>query len=156
MSVIAEGGVDTYNDRDMRTVLEPLGKLADNTDCMIVGLSQFNKSAGDDPLNLVTGSRAFTAVVRSVIAVVRDPDAEDGQCIVSQVKNNLGRLDLPNLTYVVRSATVQTREGGCRNRQTLLHWRIRAQRARHTCRGRQRRRAHRARRMHELAAGETI
>jgi len=110
MSVI-DRHVDTYNDREMRTVLEPLARLADETGCMIAGLAHFNKSADTDPLNLVTGSRAFTAVVRSVVAIVRDPESDDGQCIVSQVKNNLGRLDLPNLTYVIRSAIVETEEG---------------------------------------------
>lgn len=110
MSAI-DHGVDTYNDRDMRTVLEPLGALAEDTGCMVIGLAHFNKSAGDDPLNLVTGSRAFTAFVRSVIAVARDPDSEDGNCVISQVKNNLGRLDLPNLTYMIQAATVETAEG---------------------------------------------
>lgn len=110
MSVI-DHGIDTYNDRDMRTALEPLGALADETGCMVVGLAHFNKSAGDDPLNLVTGSRAFTAFVRSVIAVARDPDSDDGSCVVSQVKNNLGRLDLPNLTYLVQAAVIETAEG---------------------------------------------
>jgi len=113
MSVI-DRTVDTYNDRDMRTVLEPLGRLADDTGCMITGLAHFNKSSDADPLNLVTGSRAFTAFVRSVIAIAKDPDAEDGQCIISQVKNNLGRLDLPNLSYVIQSATVETDEGDCK------------------------------------------
>jgi DnaB-like helicase N terminal domain/AAA domain len=110
MSVI-DRAVDTYNDREMRTVLEPLGQIAAKTGCMIVGLAHFNKSMGDDPLNLMTGSRAFGAVARSVIAVARDPDAEDRACVVSQAKNNLGRLDLPNLTYVVRAATIETAEG---------------------------------------------
>lgn len=110
MSVI-DRTVDTYNDRDMRTVLEPLGRLADETGCTFVGLAHFNKGSTDDPLNLVTGSRAFTAVVRAVVAVARDPEAEENGCVISQVKNNLGRTDLPNLTYVVRSATVETSEG---------------------------------------------
>jgi DnaB-like helicase N terminal domain/AAA domain len=110
MSVI-DRAVDTYNDREMRTVLEPLGRLADDTGCMIAALAHFNKNSSDDPLNLVTGSRAFTAVVRSVIAVARDPDADGGGCIVSQVKNNLGRLDLPNLSYVVSPATIETADG---------------------------------------------
>lgn len=113
MSVI-DRNVDTYNDRDMRTVLEPLGRLADQTGCMIVGLAHFNKSADADPLNLVTGSRAFTAFVRAVVAIARDPDDENGGCVISQVKNNLGRLDLPNLTYVIQSATIETDEGDCR------------------------------------------
>ncbi len=89
MSVI-DHRVDTYNDRDMRTVLEPLGRLADETGCMMAGLAHFNKSGDVDPLNLVTGSRAFTAFVRSVIAIARDPDDERGGCIISQAKNNLG------------------------------------------------------------------
>lgn len=110
MSVV-DRAVDTYNDREMRTVLEPLARLADDTGCMIVGLAHFNKSATDDPLNLVTGSRAFTAVVRAIVAIVRDPDSDNGECVISQVKNNLGRLDLPNLTYQVISATVETDEG---------------------------------------------
>jgi hypothetical protein len=104
--------IDTYNDRDMRTFLEPLGRLADDTGCMIIGLAHFSKRADADPLNLVTGSRAFTAVVRSVIAIARDPD--DKHSIISQVKNNLGHLDLPNLTYVIQSATIETDEGDCK------------------------------------------
>jgi hypothetical protein len=110
MSVI-DRRVDTHNDRDLRTALEPLGRLASETECTVIGLAHFNKSGNDDPLNLVTGSRAFTAFVRAVIAVARDPDSEDGQCIISQVKNNLGRLDQPNLTYVVRPVTVHADDG---------------------------------------------
>lgn len=106
--------VDTYNDREMRTVLEPLARLADLAGCMVVGLGHFNKSASDDPLNLITGSRAFTAVVRAVLAAARDPEAGDDSCVVSQVKNNLGKLNLPNLTYVVREAFVETPEGEAR------------------------------------------
>jgi RecA-family ATPase len=106
--------VDTYNDRDMRTVLEPLARLADRAGCMVVGLGHFNKSASDDPLNLITGSRAFTAVVRAVLAAARDPEADDDSCVLSQVKNNLGKLNLPNLTYAVREAIVETPEGDAR------------------------------------------
>jgi len=103
--------VDTNNDREMRTVLEPLARLADDTGCMVVGLGHFNKSAGTDPLNLIMGSRAFAAVVRAVLAAALDPEATDGGCVVSQIKNNLGRLDQPHLTYVIGPAIVQTPEG---------------------------------------------
>jgi hypothetical protein len=81
---------------------------------MVVGLGHFNKSGDADPLNLVTGSRAFTAVVRAVLAAARDPEADDGTCVVSQVKNNLGRLDLPSLTYAIQAAAIETREGDTR------------------------------------------
>lgn len=110
MSVI-DSHIDTHSDRELRTALEPLGKMADDTGCMIVGLAHFNKGGGNDPLNLVTGSRAFTAYVRAVLAIARDPDAGNGQCVISQVKNNLGLMDVPHLAYVIESADIPTPEG---------------------------------------------
>jgi len=103
--------IDSHRDRDLRTALEPLAALADRTGCAVVGLAHFNKSAGADALNLITGSRAFSAVARAVIAIARDPAADDGSCVMSQAKNNLGRLDLPSLRYVIQSAEVTTPEG---------------------------------------------
>ncbi|MGW4662893.1 AAA family ATPase [Streptosporangium sandarakinum] len=103
--------INTHQDRDLRTALEPLVRLADRTGCAVVGLAHFNKSANTDALNLITGSRAFSAVARAVLAIARDPQAEDGSCVLSQAKNNLGRLDLPSLRYVVRSADVPTEDG---------------------------------------------
>ena len=40
-----------------------------------------------------------------------DTEAEDGSCVVSQIKNNVGRLDIPSLRYVIQPATVETDEG---------------------------------------------
>lgn len=108
---LIHAGIDTHRDRDLRTALEPLARLADETKCAVVGLAHFNKSASNDALNLITGSRAFSAVARAVLAVARDTEADDGSCILSQAKNNLGRLDLPSLRYVVNSAEVPTEEG---------------------------------------------
>jgi hypothetical protein len=108
---LIDGRIDAHRDRDLRTALEPLAHLADSTECAVVGLAHFNKSASPDALNLITGSRAFSAVARAVLAVARDPAADDGSCIMSQAKNNLGRLDLPSLRYVIRSAEVPTPEG---------------------------------------------
>lgn len=103
--------IDTFKDQQLRTALEPLARLADQTGCAVVGLAHFNKSATTDALNLITGSRAFAAVARAVLAIARDPDADDGSCVLSQAKNNLGRLDLPSLRYVVNTAEVPTDEG---------------------------------------------
>ena len=100
--------IDAHRDRDLRTALEPLAHLADTTGAAVVGLAHFNKSASADALNLITGSRAFSAVARAVIAVARDPAADDGSCVMSQAKNNLGRLDLPSLRYIIQSAEVPT------------------------------------------------
>jgi hypothetical protein len=103
--------IDSHRDRELRTALEPLAALADQTGCAVAGLAHFNKSASDDALSLITGSRAFAAVARAVIAIARDPAADDGACVMSQAKNNLGRLDQPSLTYVINTAEVPTPEG---------------------------------------------
>jgi hypothetical protein len=109
LSLIASG-INTHQDRELRTALEPLARLADRSGCAVVGLAHFNKSAHTDSLSLITGSRAFSAVARAVVAIARDPQAEDGSCVLSQAKNNLGRLDVPSLRYVVVSAEVPTSE----------------------------------------------
>ncbi|WP_410819635.1 AAA family ATPase [Micromonospora sp. 050-3] len=108
---LIHAGIDTHRDRDLRTALEPLVNMADRTGCAVVGLAHFNKSASPDALNLITGSRAFSAVARAVIAIARDDDAGDGSCVMSQAKNNLGPLDLPSLRYVVESVEIPTDEG---------------------------------------------
>lgn len=110
MSVI-HGGIDTHKDREVRTALEPLTGLADRTGCAILGNAHFNKSASTDPMSLIMGSAAFGNVVRSALGFARDPEDEAGSCVISQVKNNLGRLDLPSLRYVIVEAIVETDEG---------------------------------------------
>ena len=108
---LIHASIDTHRDRDLRTALEPLAALADTTGCAVVALAHFNKSASTDAQNLITGSRAFSAVARAVLSIARDPDAEDGSCVMTVTKNNLGRLDLPSLRYRIESAEVPTDEG---------------------------------------------
>lgn len=45
------------------------------------------------------------------MAVARDNEADDGSCVLSQAKNNLGRLDVSSLRYAIDSADVPTVEG---------------------------------------------
>jgi AAA domain len=99
------------NQEELRTALEPLAALADRTGCAVFGLAHFNKAGGTDVLSRITGSRAFAAVARAAIAFARDPAAPDGSCVISQAKNNLGRLDIPSLRYIVESVTLHTPDG---------------------------------------------
>ncbi len=108
---LIHGSIDTHRDRDLRNALEPLAKLADTTGCAVVGLAHFNKSASTDALSLITGSRAFSAVARAVIAMAADPQTDDGTCLMTQAKSNLGRLDLPSLTYQIGTADIPTPQG---------------------------------------------
>lgn len=103
--------INVNQDRELRGALEPLARLADTTGTTVFGLAHFNKVSGTDVLSRITGSRAFSAVARAAIAFARDTGSEDGSCVLSQAKNNLGSLDVPSLRYTVDSATLETEEG---------------------------------------------
>jgi len=102
--------LDTHKDADVRRALEPLAALADRSRIAVVGLMHHNKSATTDPLTLVMGSRAFTAVARSVHTVVPDPDDDEAR-LFGTVKNNLGRIDLPSLPFRIEPFLVPTDDG---------------------------------------------
>ncbi|WP_236793864.1 AAA family ATPase [Amycolatopsis sp. GM8] len=106
-----DGSLNTNQDADLRRALEPLAELADRTDCAVFGLAHFNKATGTDVLSRIMGGRAFSAVARAAIAFARDNTTDDGTAVISQVKNNLGRLDLPSLRYRVDSVELETEEG---------------------------------------------
>jgi hypothetical protein len=111
MSVI-NGSIDTHKDREARLALEPLAALAMETDSAVVGLAHFSKAMTTDALNLVMASKAFTAVPRAVIGMARDDDAEEDNVVVlSQIKSNLGPLDVPSLKFTFQQVTVETEDG---------------------------------------------
>jgi hypothetical protein len=103
-------GIDTHRDRDVRTALEPLARMGDRTGCAVVGLAHFNKSSATDSLNLIGGSRAFSAVCRAALPMARDTEADDGTCIMSMPKSTHG-ANAPSLRYRIDTAEVPTAEG---------------------------------------------
>jgi hypothetical protein len=106
------GDLDTHRDAEVRQALEPLVTVADKTSMAILGLIHHNKGGSSDPLQLVMGSKAFTAVARSVHTVVPDPDDEtDRRRLFGTPKNNLGRTDLPTFTFTIESHSIDTDEG---------------------------------------------
>ena len=57
-------------------------------------------------------SKAFTAVARSVHTVMTDPDDDTGRRrLFGTPKNNLGRNDLPTLSFVIESTKCRPRRG---------------------------------------------
>ena len=110
MSVIGER-IDTHREREVRSALDPLAKMADRTGSVFLGIAHFNKGAGTDAASLITGSGAFKNVPRSVFGFARDESSETGGRVMSQVKNSLGRDDLPSLSYVIDGAEVATSKG---------------------------------------------
>lgn len=112
MSVI-DSRLDTHRDREVREALEPLAGLADEARMAIVGLIHHNKSGSTDALQLVMGSKAFSAVARSVHTCIPDPDDEtQTRKLFATSKNNLGRLDLPVLGFTITSHAVETDDDG--------------------------------------------
>ncbi|MEU1892762.1 AAA family ATPase [Streptomyces pristinaespiralis] len=108
MSCIGKG-IDTHRERDVRTALDPLARMADRTGAVLLGIAHFNKGAGTDPASLITGSGAFKNVPRAVFGFARD---DDNDCrVMTQAKNSLGRADLPSLAYTIESTEVPTRLG---------------------------------------------
>lgn len=106
------GDLDTHRDSEVRQALEPLAALADRSRMAVLGLIHHNKSGSSDPLQLVMGSKAFTAVVRSVSTVIPDPDDETSRRrLFGTPKNNLGASDLPTLTFTIESHPIDTDEG---------------------------------------------
>jgi hypothetical protein len=110
MSAIAER-IDTHREREVRQALDPLARLADRTGAVLLGIAHFNKGNATDAASLITGSGAFKNVPRSVFGFARDDSANDGSRVMSQVKNSLGRDDLPSLSYSMESAEVHTSKG---------------------------------------------
>ena len=107
-----ETSIDTHSDRETRAMLEPLGRLTGATGTSLIGITHFNKNGQQrDPLNLVMGSRAITAFARSVMAVARDPANGTGTGVITQVKNNLGTLDIPSLAYRINQRTITLGDG---------------------------------------------
>jgi hypothetical protein len=106
------GDLDTHRDAEVRRALEPIVAVAARTHMAILGLIHHNKSGAADPLQLVMGSTAFSAVARSVHSVIPDPeDDTDTRRLFGTPKNNLGRTNLPTLAFSVVPHPVPTDDG---------------------------------------------
>jgi hypothetical protein len=81
--------LDTHKAREVRTALDPLAQIADETGCAFDGIAHFSKATGRDPISMITASGAFKDVARAVLVFALD--SEDTG-VMSQVKNSLGRL----------------------------------------------------------------
>jgi hypothetical protein len=113
--------LDTHKDAEVRQALEPISRMADEVGAVVLGIIHVNKGSSRDPLNMVMGSRAFAAVARFAIFVALDPDDEERR-LVGQVKNNLGRMDLPTLSFTIADQLVATTAAGDEIRTGKLVW----------------------------------
>ena len=91
--IVSAVGGDSHKNGETRRALQPLVDFASATDCALFGVSHFSKgTAGRDPVERVTGSIAFGAFPRIVLASARLTDAEEGQPerMMVRSKSNIG------------------------------------------------------------------
>ncbi|MGD0862505.1 MAG: AAA family ATPase [Candidatus Limnocylindrales bacterium] len=105
-----DAALDTHKDAEVRRALEPLVALADRTNSVVLGLIHVNKGMSTDPLSMLMASRAFPAVARAVLFMLKDPD-DDGRLLLGEPKNNLGRVDLPTLSLTIEGVRVGELDG---------------------------------------------
>jgi putative DNA primase/helicase len=85
---------DSHKNAEVRRALQPLVDLAQARRCAVLGISHFTKgTAQRDPVERVTGSLAFGALPRVVLAAAKLPQEEGGGRILARGKSNLGPDD---------------------------------------------------------------
>lgn len=110
MSLISDR-IDTHREREVRSALDPLAKIADRTGSVFLGIAHFNKGGGTDTASLITGSGAFKNVPRTIFGFAKDDSEGSNERVMTQVKNSLGRDDLPSFSYMIESVEIPTALG---------------------------------------------
>ena len=89
---------DSHKNAEVRNSLKPLVDLGEKLGCAILGITHFTKgTSGGNTLERITGSLAFGAVARVVMAagkrIEKDEDGEeiDAQWFFCRAKSNLGQ-----------------------------------------------------------------
>jgi len=122
------GNADSHKNSEVRRALQPLAEFAERHQCAVLGISHFSKgTAGRDPLERVTGSLAFGAAARVVIAAAKLSDDDGGGRVMVRAKPNIGpdgggfrfdldRTDIPGKPGVVGQRVLwgDPVEGGAR------------------------------------------
>ena len=82
------GRTDSYKDAELRSLIEPLVKMAEKHNVAVLAVAHPNKSEDKKAIHRVSGSIAFTAAPRAVFMVTVDKDDPDRRLMLP-IKNNL-------------------------------------------------------------------
>lgn len=109
LMALMSGAVDSHRDHDVRRVLAPLARLADDLGIAILVITHTNKSDAPDVFRRSGGSIGLTAAVRSILFLAHDPEAPDDPAarVLLHAKSNLAPMQ-PTLKLRVESREVST------------------------------------------------
>lgn len=82
------GRTDSHKDSDIRGVLAPLARMAEENNTAVVAVMHLNKSTVLQAIYRVSGSIAFVGVARVIWYVAEDKE-DEGRRLFSVLKNNL-------------------------------------------------------------------
>jgi putative DNA primase/helicase len=93
--VNAMGAADSHKNAEVRAALAPVVELASKLDAAALGISHFTKGTqGRDPVERVTGSLAFGALPRVVLAAAKvTREGGDSYRLLARAKSNIGPDD---------------------------------------------------------------
>jgi hypothetical protein len=109
VAVLSED-VDSHHDSDVRRVLGPLMRLADDCELAIVMVAHLNKAPSTEAYLRISGSTAFYNACRSCLLITQDPEDEDAR-FVSQHKSNYARI-APVERWKIESCFATTTDHG--------------------------------------------
>ncbi len=98
-SAALDQSVNSYKDQDVRRVLAPLAKVAEETGAAIVFVRHLKKGGGTAE-DAGGGSVGIGAACRSVLRVDRDPENEE-RLLLSSVKSSVSRKP-PTVAYRIQ------------------------------------------------------
>lgn len=100
------GDTDSHKNADVRALLTPLTKLAEQYSVAVVCVSHLNKGgASSEALMRVTGSLAFVAASRAAFVIAKDPQNMRRRVFLP-AKNNIGN-DQSGLAFSIESVLLQ-------------------------------------------------
>jgi putative DNA primase/helicase len=121
--IVAMGGKDSHRNTETRLALQSIVDLAEELDVVVLGITHFTKGTeGRDPLERVTGSLAYGALARIVLAAAKSED-ENGPRRLVRAKSNidesgggfeyhLRQAPVPDHDFLAQRITWSTRLSG--------------------------------------------
>ncbi len=102
--IVSAVAADSHKNGEVRRALQPVVDLAARIGAAVIGITHFSKgTSGRDPLDRVTGSLAFGALARIVLATAKTEN-DDGSIgrVLARAKSNIG-LDHGGFEYDIET-----------------------------------------------------